>query len=195
MTRVKALYRSWAIPCVGKQVYAPRHRAEWLAKISEPGVCRRAEFYYQQLDALRSLRREVRRELLEESKKHRAWPLLCEIPSMGPIRARPSRTTRKSYRPRVSDRTMVGTDHRFCFAGFRTDWLRREQSMKTASRRNPNRLRRTAQHPSPWRGSLEKISLDHVGWEVRKTLAAAIVFLLDFPLYRTSRDLTSLWKN
>jgi len=87
MTRVKALYRSWAIPCSGKQVYAPRHRAEWLAKISEPGVRRRAEFYYQQLDALRSLRQEVRRELLEESKKHRAWPLLCEIPSMGPIRA------------------------------------------------------------------------------------------------------------
>jgi transposase len=52
MTRVKALYRSWAIPCMGKQVYAPRHRAEWLAKITEPGVHRRAEFYYQQLDAM-----------------------------------------------------------------------------------------------------------------------------------------------
>jgi len=87
MTRVKALYRSWAIPCSGKQVYAPRHRAEWLAKISEPGVRRRAEFYYQQLDALRSLRQEVRRELLTESKKHKAWKLLCQIPSIGPIRA------------------------------------------------------------------------------------------------------------
>ena len=64
MSRVKAIYRSWAIPCTGKQVYAPQHRAEWLAKISEPGVHRRAEFYYQQLDALRTLRREVRRELL-----------------------------------------------------------------------------------------------------------------------------------
>jgi transposase len=87
MTRVKALYRSWAIPCAGKQVYAACHRAEWLAKISELGVRRRAEFYYQQLDALRSLRREVRRELLEESKKHKAWKLLCQIPSIGPIRA------------------------------------------------------------------------------------------------------------
>jgi hypothetical protein len=37
MTRVKAIYRSWAIPCTGKQVYAPRHRAEWLRKIGEPG--------------------------------------------------------------------------------------------------------------------------------------------------------------
>jgi transposase len=87
MSRVKALYRSWAIPCTGKQVYASRHRAEWLGKISEPGVRRRAEFYYQQLDALRSLRQEVRRELLAESKKHRAWKLLCQIPSIGPIRA------------------------------------------------------------------------------------------------------------
>jgi len=87
MSRVKAIYRGWAIPCTGKQVYAPQHRAEWLAKITEPGVRRRAEFYYQQLDALRSLRREVRRELLEESKKHPAWKLLCQIPSIGPIRA------------------------------------------------------------------------------------------------------------
>ena len=31
---------------------------------------RRAEFYYQQLDALRSLRQQVRRELLAESQKH-----------------------------------------------------------------------------------------------------------------------------
>ena len=28
MTRIKALYRSWAIPCAGKQVYAPRYRSE-----------------------------------------------------------------------------------------------------------------------------------------------------------------------
>jgi transposase len=87
MTRVKALYRSWAIPCMGKQVYAPRHRAEWLAKITEPGVHHRAEFYYQQLDALRSLRQQVRHELLAESQKHPAWKLLRQIPSLGPIRA------------------------------------------------------------------------------------------------------------
>jgi len=87
MSRVKAIYRSWAIPCSGKQVYAQCHRAEWLAKITEPGVHRRAEFYYQQLDALRGLRREVRRDLLAESKKHKAWKRLCQIPAIGPIRA------------------------------------------------------------------------------------------------------------
>ena len=34
MTPVKAIYRSWAIACTGKQVYAPRHRAAWLGKIT-----------------------------------------------------------------------------------------------------------------------------------------------------------------
>jgi transposase len=87
MTRVKALYRSWAIACTGKQVYAPRYRAEWLGKITETGVRRRAELYYQQLDALRSLRQQARRELLAESGKHPASKLLCRIPSIGPIRA------------------------------------------------------------------------------------------------------------
>jgi transposase len=87
MTRLKALYRSWAIACSGKQVYAPRHREQWLGKITEAGVRRRAEFYYEQLDALRALRQQVRRELLAESGKHKASQLLCQIPSIGPIRA------------------------------------------------------------------------------------------------------------
>jgi transposase len=87
MSRVKAIYRSWGIPCTGKQVYAARHRSAWLGKIAEAGVRRRAEFYYQQFDALRSLRQDVRRELLAEAQKHDAWKLLGTIPFIGPIRA------------------------------------------------------------------------------------------------------------
>src|ERR1700723_1051494 len=87
MSRVKAIYRSWGIPCGGKQVYAQRYRSEWLGKIQEAGVRRRAEFYYQQLDALRPLRQQVRQELLAEAKKHSAWKLLRAIPFIGPIRA------------------------------------------------------------------------------------------------------------
>src|SRR6202163_3758477 len=87
MSRVKAIYRSWGIACTGKQVYAPQHRVEWLAKITEPGVRRRAEFYYQQLDALRSLRRGGCGGLLGERQEKQAWKLLCQIPSIGPIRA------------------------------------------------------------------------------------------------------------
>jgi hypothetical protein len=33
------------------------------------------------------LHQQLRRELLSESQKHPAWKLLCQIPSMGPIRA------------------------------------------------------------------------------------------------------------
>jgi transposase len=87
MNRLKALYRSWAITCTGQRMYAPRYRSEWLAKITEAGVHRRAEIYYQQLDALRSLREQVRRDLLAEGRKHSAMKLLRQIPSIGPIRA------------------------------------------------------------------------------------------------------------
>src|SRR5712675_2294031 len=43
MNRLKALYRSWGIPCLGTSVYAPRHRSEWLDKITEAGVRHRAQ--------------------------------------------------------------------------------------------------------------------------------------------------------
>ena len=85
MNRIKALYRSWAIPCAGTTVYSPRHPAEWLAKIAEPGVRIRAERLYQQLDLLQPVRLEARRALLAESHKHSAVKLLRQIPSIGLI--------------------------------------------------------------------------------------------------------------
>jgi transposase len=87
MNRVKAIYRSWAIPCTGQRVYSPHDRSEWLGKIPEAAVRHRAEVYYQQLDALRALREQARPELLAEGRQHRAMHLLRQIPSIGPIRA------------------------------------------------------------------------------------------------------------
>jgi transposase len=87
MNRLKALYRSWGIPCTGTQVYSPRHREQWLKKIREAGVRRRAELFYQQLDGLQALRRTVRGELLAESRKHQAVKVLRQIPFIGPLRA------------------------------------------------------------------------------------------------------------
>src|SRR5437879_12219853 len=52
MNRIKAVYRSWAIPCARTSVYTPRHRAEWLDKLVEPGVRIRADHLYKQLDGL-----------------------------------------------------------------------------------------------------------------------------------------------
>jgi hypothetical protein len=43
MNRVKAIYRSWAIPCRGQSVYGPRYREEWLNKIAHRGVRCRAK--------------------------------------------------------------------------------------------------------------------------------------------------------
>ena len=87
MNRLKALYRSWAIPCAGRDVYYTRHRAEWLAKIQEAGVRRRAERLYLQLDMLQKLRQQARRELLAESRKHAITTQLRQIPFLGPIRS------------------------------------------------------------------------------------------------------------
>src|ERR1017187_3351635 len=86
MNRLKGLYRSWAIPCAGHQVYSPRHRAGWLEKLQETGVRRRAERLYEQLDFLMRIRQETRKEMLAESRKHPASQLLQQIPRLGPIR-------------------------------------------------------------------------------------------------------------
>src|SRR5215470_2550265 len=87
MNRLKALYRSRAIPCAGTSVYVPRYRVDWLKKLTEAGVHLRAERLYLQLDVLQSLRQEARRDLLAESRKHSAARLLQRIPCIGPIRA------------------------------------------------------------------------------------------------------------
>jgi transposase len=87
MNRLKALYRGWGIPCGGVEVYDPRYRAQWLKKIPEAGVRRRAEIFYEQLDGLRPVRQKARHELLIESRKHKPAKLLRQIPCIGPIRA------------------------------------------------------------------------------------------------------------
>ena len=87
MNRLKALYRSWGMAYSGKSVYLASQREVWLNKIKEAGVRRRAEYFYQQLDTLLPLRKEVRRELLSEGRKHNATKILGRIPTIGPIRA------------------------------------------------------------------------------------------------------------
>lgn len=87
MNRLKAVFRSWAIPCAGTQVYAPRYREEWMNKLRQAGVRRRAELLYQHLDGLQVLRTKIRRDFLAESRKHKAVKVLRQIPCIGPIRA------------------------------------------------------------------------------------------------------------
>jgi transposase len=86
MNRIKAIFRSRAIRCAGRDVYYPGHRSEWLEKLIEPMVRRRAEFLYQELESLKVLRREAKKEMLREARRHKAYPVLKQIPTMGPIR-------------------------------------------------------------------------------------------------------------
>ncbi|MBI3651831.1 MAG: IS110 family transposase [Acidobacteria bacterium] len=86
MNRVKSLFRSQAIGCSGREVYYPRHRQTWLAKLTEPGLRMRAEFLYLQLDHLRPLRREAKNALRREARKHSAFRRLCQVPGLGPLR-------------------------------------------------------------------------------------------------------------
>lgn len=87
MLRLKALFRARAIPSVGKRVYHPANRAEWLAKLTERGVRWRAEALYAELDVLRTLRPRTKAALLGEARSDPAWAVLRTIPYLGPVRA------------------------------------------------------------------------------------------------------------
>jgi len=86
MGRLKALYRGQAIGCAGKKPYGRRHRQEYLEQLREPGLYRRAERLYAQFDSLQQLRREARRDLIVECRKHSDAQILRQVPLLGPIR-------------------------------------------------------------------------------------------------------------
>jgi transposase len=86
MNRLKAVFRSQAVKCAGRDVYYLRNRVAWLAKLTEPGWRMRAEFLYKQLDQLRELRREAKKALLKEARQRTAFKQLCAVPGLGPIR-------------------------------------------------------------------------------------------------------------
>jgi hypothetical protein len=67
-------------------VYYQRNRGQWLEKLAEPGVRQRAVFLYQQLDTLNGLRREAKKAMLKESRRHPAYLILNPIPVLGPVR-------------------------------------------------------------------------------------------------------------
>jgi transposase len=86
MSRLKAIYRSQTIAYGGKKLYSHRHRGEWLKQLQQPGLLRRAERLYEELDFLQRLRRQAKQELMAESQKHSVCARLRTIPYLGPIR-------------------------------------------------------------------------------------------------------------
>lgn len=86
MGRLKALYRSQAIACAGKKPYGRRHRPGYVEQLQDVGVQRRAQRLYAQLDSLQQLRREARRDLIQECRQHADAKILRQVPLLGPIR-------------------------------------------------------------------------------------------------------------
>ena len=86
MNRLKALFRSQAIRCAGRDVYYLRNRQAWLDKLKAEGLGLRAEFLYNQLDHLRELRRDAKKALLKEARRDSSFKRLAEVPGLGPIR-------------------------------------------------------------------------------------------------------------
>jgi len=87
MSRIKAIYRSQAIPYGRKKLYTRKHRGEWLQQLKQPGLLRRAERLYEEMDLLQKLRRQAKQDLMLESQKHPVCERLRTIPYLGPIRA------------------------------------------------------------------------------------------------------------
>ena len=86
MNRIKSLFRSRGVGCSGMDVYYTRNRQEWLDKLTEEGMRLRAEFLYRQLDHLRPLRRDAKKELVKEAQRHPAFKRLCDVHGLGPVR-------------------------------------------------------------------------------------------------------------
>jgi transposase len=86
MNRIKALYRGRGIDCSGRGVYRESQRKEWLAKLKEPGTNSRAQLLYTQLESIKKLRGQARKELLKESRRQPASKLLARVPGLGSVR-------------------------------------------------------------------------------------------------------------
>ena len=87
MSRLKALFRSQAITARGKQLFRPQHRESYLAQLSSDGLRHRAQCLYQELDALQPLRRQAKRAMIGEGRKHPATKWLQSVPFLGKVRS------------------------------------------------------------------------------------------------------------
>ena len=99
MNRIKALYRSRAIACAGIDVYQVQQREVWLEKLPEAGVRWRAGPLFSELDHLSGLRREARRAMVAECRRHPASKLLLRVPTP---RHRAPRTVERKRRDSTS---------------------------------------------------------------------------------------------
>jgi transposase len=105
--RVKAIFRGRGIACKGQAVYGTKKRQEWLQKLKDRGARLRAQRLLEELELLVRLRLEARKDMVQESRKHRGYKILRGIPGVGSVRAAlilafvmtPHRLTRSKRKP------------------------------------------------------------------------------------------------
>ncbi len=85
MLRIKAIFRSRAIPTSAVSVYRPSEREQWLSKL-ERGARIRATALLTELDVLLQLRPAAKRAMVAEARRQPGWKFLHSIPSLGPVR-------------------------------------------------------------------------------------------------------------
>src|SRR5262245_25674150 len=86
MNRLKALFRARGISCQGRTVYQTRQQEQWLKLLTQAGARQRAALLYQQLELLQPLRKAAHQALLAESRRQPSFPILRQIPGLGPTR-------------------------------------------------------------------------------------------------------------
>ena len=83
--RIKSLLRSRGVPVTGRKVYSAAGRGTYVAQL--PVAIQTAiEFYFQQYDGLRELRRVAVAELVAEARKHTAFRYVRSCPGFGDVR-------------------------------------------------------------------------------------------------------------
>jgi transposase len=83
--RLKAIFRSQAIRYSGTEVYQVEKRADWLAKLTAPGLNFRAQTLFSELDTIGELGCQTRQKMLRQAGQHEDFQRLREIPGLGPI--------------------------------------------------------------------------------------------------------------
>jgi transposase len=83
--RLKALYRSRGVSTPGGEVYSQTHRDSHLSQLPAP-YRPSAMLLYAQLDAVRQVKKDADKQLIECSHKHAIARTLQTCPGLGPIR-------------------------------------------------------------------------------------------------------------
>lgn len=85
--RIKSLFRSRGVDCVGPAVYNKDQHEEWLKHLKTPALQSRGSRLLREVDFLTELRDEAERDVVKEARKHAAAKILETIPGIGPLRA------------------------------------------------------------------------------------------------------------